>query len=286
MPASAERCSTEPPPELFVHEHALTGAPSPRGPVTHAHATLVLCTRGTLSAWLGADWTVREGDALLIPAGAPHRSVRAASEANVRALGLCPACLVAQGLGELLAPFEQVLRGASPVVTLPGERWAHVHTLVDELARELSRPSPSELAQRSLVALALTEVARAHGPAARAHEDPSSTVVADALRFIEQKCLGPLSARDVALAVRRSPAYLTTLLRERTGRSTGEWITEGRMSEARRRLARGDEQVSIIAERVGYADATHFIRLFRRLHGRTPAAFRAAERRAPPPARA
>lgn len=34
------------------------------------------------------------------------------------------------------------------------------------------------------------------------------------------------------------------------------------------------------AERVGYADPTHFVRTFRREHGTTPAAWRAAQRRA------
>ncbi|HEY0463268.1 MAG TPA: AraC family transcriptional regulator [Polyangiaceae bacterium] len=37
--------------------------------------------------------------------------------------------------------------------------------------------------------------------------------------------------------------------------------------------------VEIIAERVGYADATHFIRLFRRAYGVTPSAWRTAQRR-------
>jgi AraC family transcriptional regulator, transcriptional activator of pobA len=32
--------------------------------------------------------------------------------------------------------------------------------------------------------------------------------------------------------------------------------------------------VEVIAERVGYADSTHFIRLFRRQHGVTPTAWR------------
>ncbi|MCI4371871.1 MAG: helix-turn-helix domain-containing protein, partial [Thermoplasmata archaeon] len=41
-------------------------------------------------------------------------------------------------------------------------------------------------------------------------------------------------------------------------------------------LLHSDERVDIIAERVGYADATHFIRMFRRAHGATPAAWRAA----------
>ncbi len=57
-----------------------------------------------------------------------------------------------------------------------------------------------------------------------------------------------------------------------------EWITERRMAEARRRLRETDEDVAIVAERVGYHDATYFIRLFRRAHQTTPRAFRVANR--------
>ncbi|NJK32258.1 MAG: helix-turn-helix transcriptional regulator [Deltaproteobacteria bacterium] len=47
-----------------------------------------------------------------------------------------------------------------------------------------------------------------------------------------------------------------------------------RMAEARRRLLHSDEMIDVIAERVGYADPTAFIRMFRREHGKTPAAWR------------
>jgi AraC-like DNA-binding protein len=53
------------------------------------------------------------------------------------------------------------------------------------------------------------------------------------------------------------------------------------MAEARRLLLHSDEMVDVIAERVGYADATHFIRMFRRAHGATPAAWRAVKANAP-----
>jgi len=56
-----------------------------------------------------------------------------------------------------------------------------------------------------------------------------------------------------------------------------QWIVSGRMAEARRLLLHSDEMVDVVAERVGYADATHFIRMFRREHGATPAAWRAAQ---------
>jgi AraC-like DNA-binding protein len=97
------------------------------------------------------------------------------------------------------------------------------------------------------------------------------------LRFIERNCLRRITPRDVAAAVKRSPAHLTTALRQATGRSTGGWIIAGRMAEARRLLLHSDERIDIIAERVGYADPTHFIRMFRREHGATPAAWRTTQ---------
>jgi AraC-like DNA-binding protein len=51
------------------------------------------------------------------------------------------------------------------------------------------------------------------------------------------------------------------------------------MAEARRVLSHSDEMIDVVAERVGYADPTHFIRMFRREHGVTPAAWRASNRR-------
>lgn len=77
-----------------------------------------------------------------------------------------------------------------------------------------------------------------------------------------------------------NPAHVTTLVRRATGRPVQAWIIAGRLAEATRRLRHTDEIVDVIAERVGYADATHFIRLFRREHGITPAAWRSRQRSA------
>lgn len=111
------------------------------------------------------------------------------------------------------------------------------------------------------------------GPAAARGGEPNELVAAS-LRFIELHCLAPLSLGDVAAAVGKSPAHLTTVLRRATGKSAVQWIIAGRMAEARRRLRCGDEPVEHIAGKVGYADPTHFIRMFRREHGMTPAAWR------------
>jgi AraC family transcriptional regulator, transcriptional activator of pobA len=51
--------------------------------------------------------------------------------------------------------------------------------------------------------------------------------------------------------VAQSSGHLATLMKDRTGRTVGEWITERRMREARRLLLDGDLTVGGIAARLG-----------------------------------
>ncbi len=247
--------------------------------VTHDYLVVAFCTRGAVVIEQEGRWALEPGDALLIPAGAAHRHLEA-SDSETWCLGLRPVCFLAEGDAELLEPFDRVRAGAAAVVRIPALRRMHLEVLFRELQREVEQGGSGTLtAQRSLVALLLTEVGRAMSslPALAA---PSS-VVTDALRFIERHCTESISLQDVADAVHRSPAYVTTLVRRGTGRSVQAWIIAGRLAEARRRLRHTDEMVEVIAERIGYADATHFIRLFRRAHGTTPAAWRIDQRNSP-----
>lgn len=99
------------------------------------------------------------------------------------------------------------------------------------------------------------------------------------MRYIERHCLRQVSLAEIADAVGKSPSYVTSALTAATGKSAKAWIVSGLLAEARRLLLHSDEFVDVIADKVGYADVTHFIRLFRREHGLTPAAWRAAQLR-------
>lgn len=96
--------------------------------------------------------------------------------------------------------------------------------------------------------------------------------------FIEANYRQPISLRDVAKAVRYSPAYLTDLVRRRTGRSVHHWIVERRLAEARCLLLETNQTVNQIAGAVGYQDSSHFTRLFRQIHKMPPNAWRNAQR--------
>jgi AraC-like DNA-binding protein len=246
-----------------------------RRPVTHTYAALAFFTGGRTRFELNGEWTLRAGDILLVPPGTPHRMLER-RQAGAWMLGFCVPCLAAAGASALLAPFERVRDGAAAVVNIPRDRRAFLTSLFRELDA-LAPGDAHEVVQRSLVTLVLAEVERATDKGGH-RTGRGGGVVVDALRFIERNCLGRITTRHVAAAVERSPAHLTTALRQATGRSAGQWIVAGRMAEARRLLLHSDERIDIIAERVGYADPTHFIRMFRREHGATPAAWRHAQR--------
>lgn len=248
--------------------------------MTHPHATLAYFTDGCSTFEQKGIWNVSPGDVLLVPAGEPHR--RSSDErTSYWGLGLSVPCYAQDTELQRINPFERVRDGGAAVVRIPAARRHHLEHLLTELAAVTREPTANLGVQRSLLHLVLNEVWSATSPT----ETSTNTVVNSSLRYIERHCLMPITLKDVAAAVGKSAAYVTTTLSQHTGQSAVEWIISGRMAEARRLLLHSSLPIGDIAYRVGYADATHFIRLFRRVHGLTPAAYRhrsAAERVAQP----
>lgn len=255
---------------VFVMRRSAVQQRPGRVVATHEHAVLGFYVGGRARVEQRGSWVLEAGDALLIPAGERHR-LSEVDGAELWGMGFCAPCLAADGPAELLAPFERVRAGASPVVRIAEERRELLERLFGELAGARER---SAAVQRSLLVLILDEVARAAGSGTA---PGAGDVVARSLAVIERRCLGALTLEEVAREVGRSPSYVTTALRRATGRSAGAWIVAGRIAEARRRLLHSDERIEDVAANVGYADVTHFIRMFRRAEGATPAAWRAAQ---------
>jgi AraC-like DNA-binding protein len=92
--------------------------------------------------------------------------------------------------------------------------------------------------------------------------------------FIEANYSQQITVHSVAQAVGYSPTYLSNLVKSKTGQTIHTWIVERRMAQARSLLLKTDLSVNRIAEAVGYPDAGHFIRQFRRLHNITPKMWR------------
>lgn len=106
---------------------------------------------------------------------------------------------------------------------------------------------------------------------------PDCPKLAPVFQFIDTHYQQPIRLSDVARAAGYSPAYLTNLTQNHTGRTIKKWITERRMAQARQMLKTTAQSVRHIAEESGYTDAGYFTRQFHKLHGVTPKAWRTAE---------
>lgn len=97
-------------------------------------------------------------------------------------------------------------------------------------------------------------------------------------RFRRELEAGYLRCRQVAEYARRLGCSVRTLTRAclaATGRSAKQVIDERVVLEAKRLLAASDLPVAAIGRRLGFAEQTHFCRLFHRAVGCPPGVFRA-----------
>ena len=246
--------------------------------VTHPYAVILLITRGRSKVRHAGPQVLSAGDVHLIPPGDPHGASHF-EDVEGWVLAFRPEAFPSdEGWGSerglKLGPLLRVRSGCHPVLKPSAARRKRLEGWMKLLHAELCQEERGqEEACAALLRLILVELERIATPPI-VPDPPGLSLARQALTHIETHCLEPLSLAGVARALGRSTPHVASVVRQETGRTVGEWILEYRMAEARRRLRGTDERVDIIAERVGYADATHFIRQFRRLHGLTPAAWR------------
>ena len=107
-----------------------------------------------------------------------------------------------------------------------------------------------------------------------AHAEPPS--VAKARQFIGEHHGDDLGLADVAGAVNMSTFYFCKTFKKATGMTFTDYLSRVRIEKARELLANPNARVSEVAFAVGFQSLTHFNRVFRRLLGESPSAYRAA----------
>ncbi|SFJ79366.1 AraC-type DNA-binding protein [Paenibacillus sp. UNC496MF] len=118
----------------------------------------------------------------------------------------------------------------------------------------------------------LAERREARAPARR--QEGSEAYVARAVKFIEQHYQSKLTISLIARHVGLDRAYFTKLFHARTGAAPYEFLLRYRMEKARLLLSRTSLPVRIIASSAGFGDAAYFGKVFARLQGMSPTAYR------------
>jgi AraC-like DNA-binding protein len=100
-----------------------------------------------------------------------------------------------------------------------------------------------------------------------------------ARQFIEQYSGEEISLTKMAKAVNISPTHLSEKFKQVTGVNFVDYVARTRFDKARKLLADGDLRISEIAFEVGFQSLSQFNRVFKRLSGKSPTGYRAAQRK-------
>ncbi len=177
----------------------------------------------------------------------------------------------------LLFPFLHGRPGGLLRLAIPAERQALWDSMIRSIEDELTgRDDGYRQAALAYLTLLLIDLARLADDVVGDLRRSGEPLLAEVFAVIERRLAGPLSLRDVAETVGMTAGHLTTLVKRRTGRTVGEWITERRMTRARELLSETDLPISDVARHVGILDPGYFTRQFRRAHDLSPRQWRQA----------
>ncbi|MBQ9168492.1 MAG: helix-turn-helix domain-containing protein [Oscillospiraceae bacterium] len=139
--------------------------------------------------------------------------------------------------------------------------------ILENLLNELDGPLPDDLEVSMLFHMLFTYVVKDR-------QMKLSEPIRKALDYMTEYATSSLRITEVADYVGLSRSYFSRLFTKETGQTPYEYLLELRINQAKQLLSLTDVQVSEVAEKCGFVNMSHFIRVFREKTGSTPSAFR------------
>jgi AraC family transcriptional regulator len=223
----------------------------------HDEAYLCLVADGAYTQQAsGADTDCAPGLLLAHPRG--HRHANRFSARGARCLSIFPAQELADsgGLRRLLGDYRAL-------------RLPDAARLLGRIERELAAdddaaPLALQSAVFELVALACRNE----------REDKRPAWLAKVLQRLHDDPLAELSLPELGRLAGVHPAHLARRFQQAQGMSVGDYRRTLRIRQACRELADGARPIAEIAAGAGFADQSHFARVFKRVTGQTPRDYR------------
>ncbi len=246
----------------------------------HDGIELVFVVKGTGTEIIaGVSYPILAGDLYVIDVGATHQF---SSEQQLEFFNLMfkPALLTESDLGELRALpefsrfFMPTLREGRSKLSVPPATVERITRLFSRLTRELAaqRPGYRLLVKALFIDLVIT-LSRLY----REDQDPAARAdgwVARALGFIHEHYPEPISVEALAAQVGFSAGHFGEMFKARTGTNVIGYLNRVRVERSCALLEASAQSITEIALACGYEDVGYFARVFKRLTGETPRAYR------------
>lgn len=115
--------------------------------------------------------------------------------------------------------------------------------------------------------------------AANSSQSGDTDAVSRAKKFMETNYASPIALADICAAVNLSPTYFHTLFTGTCNQTPHAYLTDVRISAAKKLLWSSDVSISEIAEQTGFANQQYFSKVFKEKTGTAPGAYRKSFRR-------
>ena len=166
---------------------------------------------------------------------------------------------------------------------MEGEDLGEIERLCNGMVREdTARAFASTTLIRAALLRLIGLAGNRHGAAIRALANNAGPRVArrrtlsSLVKYLRSHLDQPISLRDAASAVHLSPTHLAHVIKNETGRTFLDLLSERRMRRAKELLVHSSLPLADVARRSGFPELSHFSRRFKQLSGITPSRFRAA----------
>ncbi|MFC5701360.1 helix-turn-helix domain-containing protein [Cohnella faecalis] len=230
-------------------------------------------------------YDMSEGDWFLLPGNTIHRALpNAANPVTSTAVFFSSLLIRQSSIGEpfgLLRCYEWARKSKTYKLRLSASDESMAAACLDALQEELTNRQPgyrhSALLQLELVLLRLSRALYTtadHSSEASIGPDWINT----ALQHIDENPDSDLGLTSLSRLTSVSAAHFSRVFKQWTGMNVTDYVNAKRMIRASELLLSTDQSVAEIASLCGFESLPHFHRLFKKLIGRTPAAYRRGNR--------
>lgn len=239
---------------------------------THFHADyeMLYISKGWAEVEIGGRHYRAESPCVIFLGNLETHRIVSVSEDYERYVLIAPPESLKAAPAELLSVFRSRPDDFEHVLSLANSP-ANVEPLFQSAAREAQlNDGFSQSCAESYVRLILVELYRfapTAFPAGR-HRIPPALI--EIQRYLDEHFTENLSISEVSAQFYVSPTTLRRLFREFVGCSPKQYILLSRLSLARALLESEGLSIAAVAEKCGFADASHFIRCFKARYGATP----------------
>jgi AraC-like DNA-binding protein len=245
---------------------------------SHDFLSIIYLLSGSCSYTIDdVPYKIKKGDILIFNPGVPHG----------KSLGTL------NDLVEFHAGFENIqIRNLpynhlisdnlTPIISTSNFDQEFFKCSMDILNEQSKKESGSELILKSLGMKLLVLLLRATSVNSHSMEKGALNfetydkvaIVNTIIEFINDNYMRELSLDVISQNMYLSPAYISKIFKEETSESPINYLIKVRLAKAAEYLKEGDMSIKEVAYSIGYNDAYHFSKLFKKYYGYPPSTIR------------